>query len=71
MQMSDSFPTYPHHTHMLAYLESYAERFDILSHIQFNSTVNTVVKEGNTWLVTYQVCVYSECDLKILWPNGW
>lgn len=41
-----------HHTDMLQYLHSYAEEFDLLSHIYFNMTVSSVVKNPNNMWYT-------------------
>ncbi len=51
--MPDEFPEYPSHVQALAYLRSYAERFDILPLIQFSTRVISVEKSGIQWLVCF------------------
>ena len=43
----ESAPLYPDHVQMAQYLEAYADRFDIRSHIQFNSTVVAIETAGS------------------------
>ncbi|MBI3569224.1 MAG: NAD(P)-binding domain-containing protein [Gemmatimonadetes bacterium] len=55
--MPAEFPDYPHHTQILAYLRSYAERFGVRERIRFNSPVERIVPEregaaDTKWLVT-------------------
>ena len=40
--MPDSWPDYPHHTQVLAYLERYAEHFGLREHIWFGTEVTKV-----------------------------
>ncbi len=42
MPMPDSVPEFPHHTHMLAYLEAYAEHNDLGRHIRCGAPVRAV-----------------------------
>ncbi|KAG6885417.1 hypothetical protein C0993_001933 [Termitomyces sp. T159_Od127] len=37
---------------VLKYLNDYADHFDLRSHIQFNTTIKTVVRAGSRWEVT-------------------
>ncbi len=43
----DTAPDYPHHSEMLRYLEAYVGNFDLLSHISFNTTVQSVSLSNN------------------------
>ena len=47
-----AWPTYLHHSQVLAYLESYADAFRLRRHIAFRSEVLAVVPEDGTWSVT-------------------
>ncbi|MGC4006104.1 MAG: NAD(P)-binding domain-containing protein [Pirellulales bacterium] len=49
--MPDAYPEYPSHAQALAYLRSYAERFDLTSLIRFGVRVERVEKSGESWLV--------------------
>jgi hypothetical protein len=51
--MPDSWPDYPHHSQVRAYLERYADHFDLRRHIWFGTEVTRVepVAEGR-WEVT-------------------
>ncbi|WP_252739413.1 hypothetical protein, partial [Acinetobacter baumannii] len=37
--MPEEFPDFPHHTQIKQYLDSYAEAFDLLRHIEFETRV--------------------------------
>ena len=50
--MRGSVPEFPHHTHMLAYLESYASARDLAHHINFSSPVEQVRPTGGEWELT-------------------
>ena len=51
--MPDDWPDYPHHSKLLAYLERYAEHFDLRQHIWFGTEVVSVVPvDGGRWDVT-------------------
>ncbi len=51
--MPDSWPDYPHHTQVLAYLERYADHFGLREHIWFGTEVTRVVPaEDGRWEVT-------------------
>ena len=43
---------FPHHIDIMEYLESYAEKFNLMPHIKFNMAVAKAEKEGETWRVT-------------------
>jgi len=49
--MPAEFPEYPSHVQALAYLRSYAERFELLQLLQFSTRVNRVEKSETHWLV--------------------
>ena len=51
--MPDSWPDYPHHSQVLAYLERYADHFGLREHIWFGTEVTKVeAAEGGRWDVT-------------------
>lgn len=51
--MPDSWPDYPHHSQMLAYLERYADHFDLRQHIWFGTeVVRAVPTDDGRWDVT-------------------
>ncbi|SFK27889.1 Flavin-binding monooxygenase-like [Nitrosomonas aestuarii] len=57
--MPRDFPDYPHHSQILAYLQAYAEQFNLLEHIHFTTGVARVepVTEGDArtrWSVTLE-----------------
>ena len=43
-----------HHTEVLAYLESYADHFDLKKFIHYNTTVKHVVHSNKEWNVTVE-----------------
>src|SRR2546428_11905453 len=50
--MPHSAPEFPHHSDMLAYLESYATEHDLAPHISFCARVEQVRRAGREWEVT-------------------
>ncbi|HLV58139.1 MAG TPA: NAD(P)-binding domain-containing protein [Natronosporangium sp.] len=51
--MPDSWPDYPHHSQVLAYLQRYADHFDLRRHIWFGTEVVRVRPvHGGRWEVT-------------------
>lgn len=51
--LPDSWPDYPHHSQLLAYLERYADHFDLRRHIWFGTEVVRVEPApGDRWDVT-------------------
>ncbi|MFZ0547154.1 MAG: NAD(P)-binding domain-containing protein [Candidatus Promineifilaceae bacterium] len=50
--MPDDYPLFPHHTQLLAYIESYVEHFQLSPYIHLNHKVEKVVKENDAWLLT-------------------
>ncbi|XP_033755055.1 LOW QUALITY PROTEIN: flavin-containing monooxygenase FMO GS-OX5-like [Pecten maximus] len=57
-------PSFVRHEDMLEYLESYADRFDLLKYIKFSTTVNSVHPQkphsNVTWQVTYKTLTDSD-----------
>ena len=56
-EMSDfPMPTeigmFPHHEAILQYLHDYADKFNLMPHIQLSTEVRAVEKEGETWKTT-------------------
>ena len=45
--MPDDFPVFPHHTDVLQYFESYADRFDLRDSITFTTRVDRVEQAGD------------------------
>jgi cation diffusion facilitator CzcD-associated flavoprotein CzcO len=51
--MPDSWPDYPHHSQVLAYLQRYADHFALKQHVWFGTEVAAVVPvDGGRWDVT-------------------
>lgn len=50
--MPEEYPEYPSHHQVLAYLNSYAERFDLGQYIRKKITVNRVEKVNDGWILT-------------------
>lgn len=54
--LDHGMPTYPRHDEILAYLESYAEHFDLNPSIRFNETVDSLVRDATgSWRITTDV----------------
>lgn len=49
--MPDSYPVYPSHRQVLEYLKSYAQHFDLYSHITFSTSVERLEPDGQYWQV--------------------
>ena len=45
---------HPHNTDMQQYIENYVEHFDLRKHIQFNTTVANVRRDGDVWSIHYR-----------------
>lgn len=52
--MPDDYPDFPHHTQMLAYLESYVEHFGLREGIRFRTEVTAVEPAGDAWEVRWR-----------------
>lgn len=52
--MSASYPDYPRHDQVLAYLRAFAEHYDLLAHITFETSVSQVEPSGQSWAVTLE-----------------
>lgn len=51
--MPADYPDFPSHRQVFEYFNDYAETFDLIRHIRFNSSVETAErKEGGGWLLT-------------------
>ncbi len=55
----DNFPSYLHNTKVLEYCRMYADHFNLLQHIQFETEVVSVVKTDDypttgRWIVTWR-----------------
>lgn len=71
--MPKEYPDYPSHRQLLHYFESYAEHFNLLSHIEFNTTVLEVVRQANQqWLIKYRCAEmeYQACFDYLFVANG-
>ena len=54
MPMPADYPDYPSHRHIATYFDAYAERFNLLERIRFNTEVVGVAPVGDEWEVTVQ-----------------
>jgi dimethylaniline monooxygenase (N-oxide forming) len=52
LPLAESVPEFPHHSDMLAYLESYAQANDLLHHIEFGAWVEEATPVDGCWDVT-------------------
>lgn len=50
--MPDEVATYPHHSEMKRYFQSYARHFDLYRHYEFSTRVVRVERDGDGWQVT-------------------
>jgi dimethylaniline monooxygenase (N-oxide forming) len=50
--MPDTYPEFPSHVEILAYLKDYCARFDLDRHIRFDHRVSNARKLGDVWHVT-------------------
>ncbi len=49
--MPDSYPDYPSHILAYEYLKSYAQHYQLYSHIKLNTKVEKVIKSDDLWIV--------------------
>ena len=47
--MPEEIGMFPHHTDILQYLRRYADHFNLMPHIQLNTTVKKAEKKGDMW----------------------
>ena len=50
--MPDEVATYPHHSEMKRYFQSYARHFDLYRHYEFSTRVVRVERNGDGWQIT-------------------
>lgn len=50
--MPESYPDYPSNKQIHAYMQGFADAFGLRQHIQFNTGVESAVREGEGWRVT-------------------
>jgi thioredoxin reductase len=68
--MPDDYPDFPHHTQIKAYLDSYAEAFDLLDRIEFeNGVTRAEPSPGGGWEITDQAGATRSFDLLVV-ANG-
>jgi len=74
--MPDHYPDYPNHRLLLEYIRSFADKFELRQHVQFNASVSSAVAEDDgTWLLTFaddtkRRCRYLICANGVTWePN--
>jgi cation diffusion facilitator CzcD-associated flavoprotein CzcO len=68
--MPDDYPDFPHHTQIKAYLESYAEAFDLKSRIEFENGVQHAERlPGGGWRLTTEAGQTREFDFLVV-ANG-
>lgn len=48
----DNTPDYPSHVQMAEYIKSYAEHFDVIKHIKFNTKVEKIEKVPSGWKIS-------------------
>jgi cation diffusion facilitator CzcD-associated flavoprotein CzcO len=54
LPIPDHYPHYPHHTQVLSYFETYADQFDLLHSITFNTEVVHAVRiEDGCWRIEF------------------
>ena len=49
--MPEEIGMFPHHTDILQYIHAYTNNFNLMPHIQLNTTVKKAEKRGDTWWV--------------------
>ncbi len=75
--MPEHYPSFPHHSDVKAYLDSYAEAFGLLENIEFNNGVRHArPRPGGGWLIEDQAGTMREFDLLVVgnghhWDARW
>ncbi|OPE46393.1 monooxygenase, partial [Mycolicibacterium diernhoferi] len=73
----EHYPSFPHHSDVKAYLDSYAEAFGLLENIEFNNGVRHArPRPGGGWLIEDQAGTMREFDLLVVgnghhWDARW
>lgn len=73
----EHYPSFPHHSDVKAYLDSYAEAFGLLENIEFNNGVSHArPRPGGGWLIEDQAGTMREFDLLVVgnghhWDARW
>jgi dimethylaniline monooxygenase (N-oxide forming) len=49
--MPDSYPQFPHHTHIAAYFDAYVDHFGLREQITFGTGVEHAARDGDGWVV--------------------
>src|SRR3954453_2765670 len=52
--MPESYPQFPHHTHIAAYFDAYVDHFGLREKITFNTGVAHAAKDEDGWAVTLE-----------------
>jgi dimethylaniline monooxygenase (N-oxide forming) len=52
--MPESYPQFPHHTHIAAYFDAYVDHFGLREQIMFNTGVAHAAKDTDGWTVTLE-----------------
>jgi hypothetical protein len=68
--MPDHYPSFPHHSDIKSYLDSYADAFGLLDNIEFgNGVASARRRDGGGWDITDQAGEHREFDLLVV-ANG-
>lgn len=74
--MPVSYPDYPNHEQLLAYIQDYAKQFELHQHIRFNTEVTAAVQQSSgKWLLSFDdgtqvLANYLVCANGVTWlPN--
>jgi hypothetical protein len=68
--MPEHYPSFPHHSHIKSYLDSYADAFGLLENIEFgNGVASARRRDGGGWDITDQAGEHREFDLLVV-ANG-
>ncbi len=71
--MPDSYPDFPHHTQIKAYLDSYCDAFDLRQHIEFENGVVHAARrpseDGGGWTIKDQAGATRHFDMLVV-ANG-